>query len=141
LVSDLDFSPSRCARSRNDNELVFCKGPQVSGYVFYSIFLKGKKMATYKELKAQAEALLKQAETARRAEISAVVAEIQARMREFGITIDDLKGGVKKSKSRGAVAAKYRNPATGDSWSGRGRAPRWLADAMAKGRSKEDFKV
>ena len=98
-------------------------------------------MATYKELKAQAEALLKQAETARRAETSAVVAEIQARMREYGITIDDLKGGAKKSKSRGAVAAKYRNPATGDSWSGRGRAPRWLADAMAKGRSKEEFKV
>jgi DNA-binding protein H-NS len=98
-------------------------------------------MATYKELKAQAEALLKQAETARRAEISAVVAEIQARMREYGITIDDLKGGAKKPKSRGAVAAKYRNPATGDSWSGRGRAPRWLADAMAKGRSKEEFRV
>jgi DNA-binding protein H-NS len=98
-------------------------------------------MATYKELKAQAEALLKQAETARRAEISAVVAEIQARMREYGITIDDLKGGAKKGKSRGAVAAKYRNPATGDSWSGRGRAPRWLADAMAKGRSKEEFRV
>jgi len=98
-------------------------------------------MATYKELKAQAEALLKQAETARRAEISAVVAEIQARMREYGITIDDLKGGAKKSKSRGAVAAKYRNPATGDSWSGRGRAPRWLSDAIAGGRSKEEFKV
>lgn len=33
-------------------------------------------MATYKELKAQAEALLQQAEQARRAEIAAVVAEI-----------------------------------------------------------------
>lgn len=98
-------------------------------------------MATYKELKAQAEALLKQAETARRAEISAVVAEIQARMREYGITIDDLKGGAKKSKSRGAVAAKYRNPATGDSWSGRGRAPKWLAAELAKGRTKDEFLV
>ena len=98
-------------------------------------------MATYKELKAQAEALMKQAEAARRAEIAAVVAEIQARMKEYGITLADLKGGAKKPKSRVAVAAKYRNPATGESWSGRGRAPRWLADELAKGRAKEDFLV
>jgi DNA-binding protein H-NS len=98
-------------------------------------------MATYKELKAQAEALLQQAEAARRAEIAAVVAEIQARMKEFGITLADLKGGAKKAKTRGAVAAKYRNPATGESWSGRGRAPRWLVDALAKGRTKDEFLV
>ncbi len=96
-------------------------------------------MATYKELKAQAEALLQQAEAARRAEIAAVVAEIQAKMREYGITLADLRGGPKKSKSRAAVAAKYRNPATGESWSGRGRAPKWLADEMAKGRARDEF--
>ena len=97
-------------------------------------------MATYKELKAQAEVLLQQAEAARRAEIAAVVAEIQARMKEFGITLADLGGG-KKTKSRGAVAAKYRNPLTGDTWSGRGRAPKWLADELAKGRSRDEFLV
>ena len=98
-------------------------------------------MATYKELKAQAEALMKQAEAARQAEIAAVVAEILAKMKEYGITLDDLKGGTKKSKSRGAVAAKYRNPATGESWSGRGRSPRWLTEEIAKGRSKASFLV
>jgi DNA-binding protein H-NS len=98
-------------------------------------------MPTYKELKAQGEALLKQAEAARRAEMAAVVAEIHAKMSEHGITLADLKGGPKKSKSRAAVAAKYRNPATGESWSGRGRAPKWLADAIAKGQSKEDFSL
>ena len=99
-------------------------------------------MTTYKELKAQAEALLKQAEVARRAEIASVVAEIQARMKEYGITLDDLKGGAKKTKARTtAVAAKYRNPATGESWSGRGRAPKWLAEELAKGRSKDAFLI
>jgi len=98
-------------------------------------------LATYKELKAQAEALLKQAEAARRAEIAVVVVEIQARMKEYGITLGDLKGGAKKLKSRAAVAAKYRNPATGESWSGRGRAPKWLADELTNGRAKEDFLV
>jgi DNA-binding protein H-NS len=98
-------------------------------------------MATYKELKAQAEALLQQAEAARRAEIAAVVAEIQTKMKEYGITLADLKGGAKKAKARAAVAAKYRNPASGESWSGRGRAPRWLADEVAKGRSKAEFLI
>jgi len=98
-------------------------------------------MATYQELMAQAEALLQQAEATRRAEIASVVAEIQARMKEYGITLDDLKGGAKKTKSRGAVAAKYRNPASGEIWSGRGRTPKWLADELAKGRAKDAFLI
>ena len=98
-------------------------------------------MATYQELKAQAEALLKQAEVARRAEIASVVAEIRAKMKEFGITLDDLKGGTKKTKARAPVAAKYRNPESGKTWSGRGRAPKWLSEEEAKGRSREAFLV
>lgn len=98
-------------------------------------------MATYKELKAQAEALLQQAEVVRRSEITAVVTEIQAKMTEYGITLADLRGGPKKPKLRAAVAAKYRNPATGETWSGRGRAPKWLADELAKGKLKEAFLV
>jgi DNA-binding protein H-NS len=98
-------------------------------------------MSTYKELKAQAEALLKQAEAARRAEIATVVADIQARMKEYGISLNDLKGGQRRPKARAAVAAKYRNPATGESWSGRGRAPKWLAEELAKGHSKDAFLI
>lgn len=98
-------------------------------------------MSTYKQLKEQAEALLKQAETARRAEIASVVAEIQAKMKEYGISLDDLKGGARKTKARTAVAAKYRNPATGETWSGRGRSPKWLVEEQAKGRSRDDFLV
>jgi len=33
--------------------------------------------------------------------------------------------------SGAAVAAKYYNPATGDKWSGRGRAPVWLTSLCA----------
>lgn len=34
---------------------------------------------------------------------------------------------------------KYRNPATGDTWTGRGLQPRWLKAALAEGRSLDDF--
>lgn len=47
----------------------------------------------------------------------------------------------KVAKARKPVAAKYRNPATGDAWSGRGRVPKWLAAELAKGRTREEFAV
>lgn len=39
------------------------------------------------------------------------------------------------------VAAKYRDPATGATWSGRGRLPHWLTDELAKGRKREEFEA
>ena len=98
-------------------------------------------MASYKELVAQAEKLMKQAEAARKAEIGAALAEIKAKMAEYGITLADLGGKAKAAKSRKAVAAKYRNPANGDTWSGRGRVPKWLAAIEAAGHKREEFAV
>ena len=37
------------------------------------------------------------------------------------------------------VAPKYRNPATGDTWSGRGLKPKWLTAALNSGRSLSEF--
>jgi len=63
---------------------------------------------------------------ARRAEIASVVDEIQARMKEFGITLDDLKGGTKKTKTRAPVAANIAI-LIGRNLVGPGRAPKWLS--------------
>ncbi len=98
-------------------------------------------MTSYKELKAKAEDLMRQAEAAKKAETAAVIAEIKARMAEYGITLADLGGGAKKASLRAAAAIKYRNASTGETWSGRGRPPHWLADALAKGRKREEFLV
>ena len=99
-------------------------------------------MASYKELKAKAEELLRQAEDARKTEIAEVVAQIKARMAEFNLTVADLRDGARKGgRKASTVAPKYRDPATGDSWSGRGKEPRWLAAHLKKGRKKEDFRI
>ena len=120
-------------------------------------------MASYKELKLQAEDLMCQAEAARKAEIAAALAEIKSKMSTYGITLADLGGKSRAAKGRKAkaaktakvakgakakvakprkpVAAKYRNAATGESWSGRGRVPTWLAAELAKGRKREEFAV
>ena len=92
-------------------------------------------MTTYKELKAQAAELLKQAEALRNAETRTVIGEIKAKMAEYRITLDDLK----MPSKRAGVKAKYRDPETGATWSGRGRSPKWLVDELAKGRAREDF--
>ena len=39
------------------------------------------------------------------------------------------------------VLPKYRNPQTSETWSGRGKRPRWLVAAMKSGRKIEDFRI
>ena len=102
-------------------------------------------MATYLELKAQAESLMQQAEQARKQEIAEVVAEIKKKMVEYGISVSDLglpTGGKKtrKSANGGVSVVRYKGP-TGEGWSGMGRQPQWLKDALEQGKSKEDFAV
>ena len=87
-------------------------------------------MSTYKDLQSQIEKLQKEAEHARKSELANAIAGIQAKMKEFGITAEDLGlGGKKKAGkiARKPVAPKYRNNDTGDTWSGRGKPPKWMA--------------
>jgi DNA-binding protein H-NS len=86
-------------------------------------------MKTYKELQAEIKNLQARAEKARRAEVASVIAEIKEKMRLYGITEADLsgKGAKKPSKKTGAVKPKYRNAATGETWTGRGKPPKWIA--------------
>ena len=99
-------------------------------------------MTTYKELQSQIEKLQKEAEHARKNEIAAAIAEIHTKMKEYGISPEDLgfgAGGAKRKPVKAArrpVAPKYRNNATGETWSGRGKPPKWMA-----GRDKAQFLI
>ena len=61
--------------------------------------------------------------------------------KDAGFDINELFGKAKKGK--GSVAPKYRDPANPqNTWTGRGRPPRWLAAALkGKGVKKEDFLI
>ncbi|WP_175783906.1 H-NS family nucleoid-associated regulatory protein [Burkholderia ambifaria] len=94
-------------------------------------------MATYKELKAQAEALAEKVEAARRAEMQSTIEHIRAKVAEYGITEKDIFGarrGRLAKQQTALVEAKYRDPKTGATWSGRGRAPAWIKDAKNRNR-------
>lgn len=47
----------------------------------------------------------------------------------------------KSSDKRTTVAPKYRDPASGKTWTGRGKTPAWLAAQVAAGRGKQDFQI
>ncbi len=120
-------------------------------------------MSNLIDIQSQIEKLQKQASDIKTREFGKTVQEILAKMHAFGITVKDLqpgkrrsakgKPGVKTAKaattgkrkpaagqSGQVVAAKYRGP-NGETWSGRGLAPRWLSALIASGRSKEDFAI
>jgi DNA-binding protein H-NS len=122
-------------------------------------------MASYSELVQQISDLQKQAEKQRKEEYSTVVKSIKRQIAEFGITADELgfsaakapskrgrKPGSKTSKpARKArakranagikVAPKYRDSASNNTWTGRGKMPRWLVEATASGRTLESFLI
>ena len=86
-------------------------------------------MSSLQELLDQRAALERQIEEAQRAAKSGALAQIRALMSDYGLTIEDLGGnrGASKRRGSGQVAPKYRNPETGATWTGRGRAPTWIA--------------
>jgi DNA-binding protein H-NS len=60
-----------------------------------------------------------------------------------GFTMEELFGKGKRAGKGGKVAPKYRDPKNpGNSWTGRGRMPRWMVAATKGGKAKkEDFLI
>lgn len=96
-------------------------------------------MSSYKELLAQRERLEKQIEEAKAKEYAAVITEIKQKMMDYGISPSDLgfgRGKIGKTRARAGVAPKYRDPASGNTWSGRGKPPKWIA-----GKNRDQFLI
>jgi DNA-binding protein H-NS len=96
-------------------------------------------MASYKELQEQISKLQTQAEAARQKEVAAVVAQIHELARQYLLTPEDLgftRPVGRRRRQASAVAPKYRDPESGATWTGRGRAPRWL-----DGRDRTQFEI
>jgi len=71
----------------------------------------------------------------------AALADVDAIARQHGYTIDQLVGKV-AVKGRAPVPPKYANPADkSQTWSGRGRKPKWVVEALDNGKSLDDLKI
>ena len=104
-------------------------------------------METLEELLAKHKELSTQIETLQVAERAKTIEQIEQLMADHGLTMEDIgKASTRKAaKDPGAekrpVAPKYRNEATGETWSGRGIKPKWLSSAIAGGATLESFAI
>ena len=102
-------------------------------------------MMHLRDLLARKAELDKQIESLGHEERSGAIARIKALMADHGLTVADLgkaTASAKKSSVKGSkVAAKYRDPDSDATWSGRGLKPKWLKAAIDSGKALEDFAV
>lgn len=92
-------------------------------------------------MQAKIEKLQMQADALAAKKSSAVIGKIRELMAEHGLTTADVdahagatkggrKQGAKAAPKSSASTARYRDPRTGATWSGHGRAPGWIASAQ-----------
>ncbi|RIJ85165.1 hypothetical protein RSP822_17150 [Ralstonia solanacearum] len=83
---------------------------------------------TYRDLLAQKAKLEEQLEAARAAEVETAIAQVRQIVLEYGLTAEDIGLAAKTKKRKGSVVQpKYQDPKSGSTWTGRGRAPAWIA--------------
>lgn len=88
-----------------------------------------------KELQALIAGANAQMQEARSNQVRTVREKVDSLLKSAGLTLVDVyptRGGKKAVGKKGVVAPKYRNPNSGETWSGRGRKPVWLAEALKK---------
>ena len=96
-------------------------------------------------LKARITALQKQLAAAENNKAPAV-RQVKALMKKLGVSVADLADpspekrfkGVKKPAQK--IAVKYRDE-NGNTWTGRGKTPRWMADAEKAGSKREKYLI
>lgn len=91
------------------------------------------------ELRDQVDIALKSAEKRERKEALQAAEKAAA---EFGFSLSELSADAPKSPKAPKNKAKYKNPANPDqTWSGRGRKPQWVHDALKAGADISDLEI
>lgn len=69
------------------------------------------------------------------------LAELEEKAKAMGFSLAELTG-ITAGRKRSPSVAKYANPANAaDTWSGRGRKPRWFTEALARGGKPDDMAI
>ena len=120
-----------------------------------------KKSIDYSTLMTEISNLKSKAESVRMQEKSAILMGIKEQMNTYGIKLADLQiGGSQKviapkgvktepsnstesqvKATRRKPEAKYLDPKTGATWTGRGKTPKWLQAALLSGKKKEKYAI
>ncbi|MET3625168.1 H-NS histone family protein [Burkholderia ambifaria] len=82
---------------------------------------------TYRQLSVELQSLDRRIERAWEDERKNVLQDIRELMTHWDITANELRRYRRSTYHTKPVVPKYRDPATGKTWSGRGRVPAWIA--------------
>ncbi len=103
-----------------------------------SIDLNQLSLKDLKDLQSQVAKAISGFEDRRKRE---AIAELEEIARKKGFSLAELTGTA-PTRKRTPSMAKYANPANkSDTWSGRGRKPRWFSEALAKGKKPDDMAI
>lgn len=78
------------------------------------------------DLLKQKAAIDEQIAELRTTQRAAAINEALVLIRQFDLTARDLFAHTETTKTRKVLPAKYRDPVSGKTWSGKGRAPKWI---------------
>jgi DNA-binding protein H-NS len=98
--------------------------------------INGLSVKELRELRSNIDTAIAERKQTERAELKRKMSEMAA---AAGLSLAEVLGTGRK---RGPIGAKYRNPDNhSETWSGRGRQPRWLVAKLKKGAKREDFLI
>lgn len=100
--------------------------------------LAGLSLAELKELQKIVARAIADFEANKRAQ---ALEALEETARQFGYTVNDLTKP-RPQRTRVPAQRKYANPENcEETWSGRGRTPKWFAEALKAGKSPNDLKI
>lgn len=94
---------------------------------------------TLESLQQQKKELERKIASQIKAERNKRINNIVADMLTYEISLDDVKKTL-ASKQK-AATVRYIDPKTGATWSGVGKRPKWIVEALKSGKSLEEFSV
>jgi DNA-binding protein H-NS len=93
----------------------------------------------------QVRDLMRRAELREKELLKERTARVRAKMvalaKSEGLSFDEVIGRTSARRKSKPVKPKYRNPADGSTWSGRGKRPRWFNDALKAGKKEKDLLI
>jgi DNA-binding protein H-NS len=103
-------------------------------------------MANIQDLLKQREELERQIKQLQENSRSEAINSIKELMAQNNLSIEDISSSSRGKKGEsggktGTVAPKYRDPASGKTWTGRGLKPKWVTEALESGKTLDDLSI
>ena len=104
-----------------------------------TINLQSLSLKELKDLQSQVAKAISSFEDRKKKE---ALSALEEQAKAMGFSLAELTGAAVKTRKRSPAVPKYRNPAdASDTWSGRGRKPRWFAAALKAGKKPDDLAI